>query len=51
MTKQVKLLEATSSALDELVRLRKEKTPHLVPKKQDIVAELIMAGLKKESKK
>jgi len=51
MTKQVKLLEVTNNALDELVMLRKEKTPHLVPKKQDIVAELIIAALKKESKK
>jgi len=51
MSKQVRLLEVTDNALNELVSLRKAKAPHLLPKKQDIVAELIMAALKKELKK
>ena len=51
MAKQVKLLQATNEALDEIVNIRRKKNPHLVPSKQSIVAELIMAALKKEGKK
>lgn len=51
MSSQVRLLDSTDKALNDLVKIRKEKTPHLVPNKQGVVAELIMTELKKELKK
>lgn len=51
MSSQVRLLDPTDEALNKLVKLRKEKSPHLVPNKQGVVAELIMTALKREVKK
>ena len=43
--------KAADEMLNELVRIRQEKEPHLVHTKMSVVADLIFNELKKEARK